>query len=44
MTGDDDELRESVTAALEDVGELIQRVRQIRLRTDGPQVTVGRVA
>jgi signal transduction histidine kinase len=34
LTGDDAELRDTLTAALEDVGELIERVREIRAKTD----------
>lgn len=34
LTGDDAELRDTLTAALQDVGELIDRVRQIRAKTE----------
>lgn len=34
LTGDDTELRDTLTAALEDVGEVIERVREIRAKTD----------
>lgn len=37
------ELRETIDGALADVGELIEWVRQIRVKTD-PQDCVGRVA
>jgi signal transduction histidine kinase len=37
LTGDDAELRETIAAALVDVGELIERVRQIRSRDDAQQ-------
>jgi signal transduction histidine kinase len=36
LTGDDAELRDTLTAALQDVGELIDRVRQIRVKTENP--------
>jgi signal transduction histidine kinase len=44
LTEDDVELGEMIAAALMDVGELIERVRQMRSRTDAPQETIGRVA
>jgi hypothetical protein len=44
LTGDDAELGETLAAALLDVGELIERVRRMRSRTDAPQATIGRVA
>jgi signal transduction histidine kinase len=52
LTEDDAELRDTLTAALEDVGELIERVRQVRTRaderqrakTDKQQEFAGRVA
>jgi signal transduction histidine kinase len=52
LTGDDAELRDTLTAALEDVGELIDRVRQMRANaenqpgqeTDEQQQFTGRVA
>lgn len=39
ITGDDAELHDTLTAALEDVGELIERVRQMRAKTDGQRRT-----
>lgn len=44
MTGDHAEVRESITAALEDLGELMERVRQMRSRTEAAPEIVGRVA
>ena len=44
LTGDDAELRETLAAALLEVGELIERVRRMRSGTDARQVSIGRVA
>ena len=44
ITGDDVELRETVAAALSEVGELIERVRTIRSKTDGQPECTGRAA
>lgn len=51
ITGDDAELRDTLTAALGDVGELIEQVRRIRAKTEPPRNTktdkqgyAGRVA
>jgi signal transduction histidine kinase len=34
LTGDDAELRDTLAAALQDVGELMERVRQLRAKAD----------
>jgi hypothetical protein len=44
LTGDDAELRDTLAAALQDVGELMERVRAIRTKTDEQQELAGRVA
>ncbi|HTV09650.1 MAG TPA: hypothetical protein VMD97_11455 [Candidatus Aquilonibacter sp.] len=44
MTGDHEEVRESIIAALEDLSELMQRVQQIRSRNEAARAAVGRVA
>jgi hypothetical protein len=42
--GSDAELRETIAAALVEVSELMDWVRQVRAKTDGQQDFAGRVA
>jgi signal transduction histidine kinase len=44
LTEDDVELGETLSAALGDVGELIERVRAIRRKAEGQQAFTGRAA
>ena len=44
LTEDDAELGETLSAALQDVGELIERVREIRRKAEQQQECTGRAA